>query len=361
MERLKNRTKDEVIQDVTGFLNELFVKFNNQKSVPYTQIQIEALADQYHIEGRLRRILIRHEFVLDKRRYTRKFTENPTVEDIELYIKEAKEQRSVEGKRFLAKMTNEERKRFFKKRYRHRKRTLTKEQKHILHVDAYQKRVAQWTSQEDKDAFYKNQYDAAIQRRLRYKLLEREIAGALPKLTNFCKRLTRDYEDLVQDACFAAWTVKRRYKAGTNISAWLIGIAVNIKAQKQKVAALRPEVLVDEFHEDVLGVEEPPEESIKEQMEKDLAQAQLAQDITAKIKECLESLPESYKVYIKLDAKGNTHSQIATILKREPSYSKTRLYQARQLLLTKIQDKLNVKLSDEQAWDLLHKNLIPVD
>jgi len=361
MTRLKNRTKEEVIQDVTGFLNELFVKFNNQKSVPYTQIQIESLAEQHHIEGRLRRILIKHEFVLDKRRYTRKFTENPTVEDIDFYIKEAKELRSVEGKRYLAKLTDEERKRFFKKRNRRRKRALTKEQKHIISVEAYQKRVSQWTTQEEKDAFYKNQYDAAVQRRLRYKLLEREIADALPKLINFCKRLTHDYEDLVQDACFAAWTVKRRYKTGTNISAWLIGIAVNIKANKQKAAALHPEVLVDEFHEDVLGVEEPSEESIKEQMEKDLAQAHLAQDITAKIKECLESLPESYKVYIKLDAKGNSHSQIATILKREATYSKTRLYQARQLLLAKIQDKLNVKLSEKQAWELMHNNLIPID
>lgn len=361
MKRLKNRTKDEFIQDVTGFLNELFIKFNNQKSVPYTQIQIEALADQYHIEGRLRRILIRHEFVLDKRRYTRKFTENPTVDDIEVYIKEAKEQRSVEGKRFLAKLTDEERKRLFKKRYRHRKRTLTKEQKHAMHVLQHQKRVAKWTTQEEKDAFYKNQYDQAIQRRIRCKLLEREIAGSLPKLTNFCKRLTSDYEDLVQDACLAAWTVKRRYKAGTNISAWLIGIAVNIKAQKQKIATLRPEILVDEFHEDVLGVEEPPEASVKEQLAADLAQAHLAQEITAKIKECFESLPENYKVHIKLNAQGNSHTQIATILKKEASSSKSLLYIARQLLLAKIQDKLNVKLSDEQAWDLLHKNLIPID
>jgi RNA polymerase sigma factor (sigma-70 family) len=361
MKRLKNRTKDEFIQDVTGFLNELFIKFNNQKSVPYTQIQIEALADQYHIEGRLRRILIRHEFVLDKRRYTRKFTENPTVEDIELYIKEAKEQRSVESKRFLAKMSDEDRKKLYKKRYRHRKRTLTKEEKHAICAANYRKYVANWKTEEEKAAFYKNSYDAAVQRKLKWELLEREISDALPKLTSFCKRLTKDYEDLVQDACLAAWTVKRRYKSGTNISAWLIGIAVNIKAQKQKVAALHPEFLVDEFHDDVLGAEDPPEESIKEQLAADLAQAQMVKDITAKIKECFDSLPENHRVHIKLNAQGNNHTQIATILKKKSSSSKSLLYAARQLLLTKIQDKLNVKLSDEQAWDLLHKNLIPVD
>lgn len=361
MNRIKNRNKDQVIQDVVNFLNDLFMCFNHNEWVLFTRMNIEKTAKKYHINGRLHRIVVSREFILNNRKYARRFQSAPTVESICEYIKDAQYKRSLESKKYYDNLDVVYKKRLHKKKYRRRKNSLTPNEKHELAVKAYKKRLETFKDVNLKTQYYKDQYAKAVTRKIKYETLYAEIQAAIPKLQSYCKKITPDYEDLVQDTCLTALTVKNRYSIGTNISAWLIGIAINLRSINEKKSNGKNEILVSDFDEDIVPSDIQEEYTVNDKYMADLNQDGLVNTVRAQIKECFNELPDKLKPYIILDAKGLNHERIAETLKITETYSRIRLYQARNNLIAKIEKKFNVKLSKKQAWDLTHNNLIPID
>jgi RNA polymerase sigma-70 factor (ECF subfamily) len=67
----------------------------------------------------------------------------------------------------------------------------------------------------------------------------RELEAALPRLRNFARSLTRDYEqadDLVQETMLKAWAARASFQAGTSFSAWTMTILKNVYLSQRRRA-----------------------------------------------------------------------------------------------------------------------------
>jgi len=144
-------------------------------------------------------------------------------------------------------------------------------------------------------------------------LLKKEIEQALPKVINYCKTITHDYKDLVQETFLKAWQIKRRYKAGTNISAWLISIAKQLNKRINFNNSHSPEVSVDEFFNEVIQIPEP-EQTPTELVEECHQEQQLTDKVRGAMVKCYQAMPPKLKPYLEYFSDGKTHEEIAEIL-----------------------------------------------
>jgi RNA polymerase sigma factor (sigma-70 family) len=348
MRTIYKRTQDELLSAVIGFLKELYEKFDYKSTVIFSELQIQETAKKYHIQGRIHRIIVRHEFVVSSdRRYTKRFPEFPNTEEILSYIEEAKELRNIEFLRSFNKLTKAEKHKYYANRYLRNKERWSVEDVKRLNKLTYQyklKKFATFTKEEIHE-FYKKEYENQRKRKIKkLRVFNEELKKALPKVRNFCKGLDHNhYEDLIQETLLTAWTIKDKYKRGTNISAWLIGIAINKNLNELKRRTNSKEVLVADYYSESIFREsfdyfEPELLHIIEQREKDKNKREQI------IINCLNSLPENFRRYITLFSEGKTHREISEEMNVTPNYSKTRLYMARNLLAKEIKKRLKIDI-----------------
>ena len=158
------------------------------------------------------------------------------------------------------------------------------------------------------------------------KLYEQYCDGMLVVAHRFLDD-TMEAEDMVQEAFIKAFTKLDQYKAEVTFGAWLKRIVINkcidlIKSKKQRLVELEDVHMkvVDAAHDNSWMVED--EVSVSE------------------VKTAIESLPEKYKIVLKLFlVEGYDHQEISEILGISQMSSRTQLSRGK----VKLQDLLNIE------------------
>jgi len=324
LENSKRRTKEELLKDISNFLEELFQKFNTgepEQRLMTKHLQIQRTASKYQIQGRIHRCIIRNEFNVEHRRYKRNYLTFPNTEILESYIKEAYDIRYIE---------------------------------YIKNKEKY------WHIHDQILALRKKKkYEKQILKAKLHNGFNIEFLDAMPKLTSYCKKLCRNefYKDLVNETYIRAESIFNQYKPNTNMSAWLIEIAININAGNNKKYAREAKRFVfvpdyDELLEKLLN--EPYELELRE-IEGEI---QYPENTIETIQTCIENLSEIHKQHLMLFANGKSHQEIADILGIAPRYSITRLRNIRIQLAKNIELKLpGVKIKTASNKSLSDKKL----
>ncbi len=172
---------------------------------------------------------------------------------------------------------------------------------------------------------------------LRVQDFEAEAMQHLDRMYAAAMRLTRsesDAEDLVQDAMLKAFRFHDRYRAGTNMKAWLLRILTNTFINKYRRKRRERDVfdgaLATPVGEGVMsnhairGLTQPVE----------AAQRRM---LASEIQGALESLPEDYRaIVIMADVEGLAYREIAEALECPIGTVMSRLHRARKVLRTQL-------------------------
>jgi RNA polymerase sigma-70 factor (ECF subfamily) len=170
-----------------------------------------------------------------------------------------------------------------------------------------------------------------------YEQLVREHGGAMLAVARRYLREEDDARDAVQDAMLAAFRSIRFFREDARLSTWLHRITVNACLMKLRSARRRPTARIDDLlpHFDDSGhrIEEAGETF-------DYAAAADAPAVRARVRACIEKLPESYRVVLLLrDMEELDTSETAAQLGISVENVKTRLHRARQALKTLIEQE----------------------
>lgn len=156
-----------------------------------------------------------------------------------------------------------------------------------------------------------------------------EALGHLDALYSTARRLTRnpsEADDLVQDTYVKAFRHRRRFRAGTNLRAWLFAILHNTFLNDIRRRKGSP-VDVDGESAGRAAERQPdsgptPEESL------------VAQATAAEVDAALAALPEIYREAVWLrDAEELSYAEIAGVLQVPPGTVMSRIARGRRLLL----------------------------
>jgi len=338
---MKKRTIDELISNIEGFLNELNSHFYGVgNKVLFKELQIEKNARKYHLEGRLHTEIIRGEFNVSHRWYTRKYDTMPSREVILSYIQAAYELRASQYKINSIKSAEKHNEILARrnKRYQERKETLRlswhenygnikdklnekrRERARIRRIEEHERKI--------KEAIVK--FDIEFER-------------AIPAVRNYLRMVSRDYNDVIQEIYINAKKFYYRYTAETNMSAWLIKIGLNIILNKQRKGVTEKNriTFVEDYNESIQN--EIEECSAREFLERE-NEIQYPEDTIEKIQNAIDELSQVQKLHLELYMEGYSHKQIAEMLKINEKYSKTRLLLTRKILANKIEPILGVKI-----------------
>ena len=159
-----------------------------------------------------------------------------------------------------------------------------------------------------------------------------EALGHLDALYSTARRLTRnpsEAEDLVQDTYVKAFRHRRRFRAGTNLRAWLFAILHNTflnDIRRRKGSPIDVDGDAAERAADRQADSEPtPEESL------------VAQATAAEVEAALDSLPGSYREAVWLrDAQDLSYAEIAEVLQVPIGTVMSRIARGRRLLHQKL-------------------------
>lgn len=155
-----------------------------------------------------------------------------------------------------------------------------------------------------------------------------EALGYLDALYSTARRLTRspsEAEDLVQDTYVKAFRHRRRFRAGTNLRAWLFSILHNTFLNDVRRRKGSP-VEVDGDAAGRAADRRPDAEPTAED-------ALVAQATAAEVAAALDALPESYREAVWLrDAEELSYAEIAEVLQVPPGTVMSRIARGRRLL-----------------------------
>lgn len=298
----QNRLKDEIISDSIQFLNALLRKFKYTDEVPFYLMGVEVLADKYHINSRLRRMIMSEFFNMSKRRYTRKYTSSKW-EDMEYVVEQMQEIRKQEYKRSREKLSESDLTLLNKKRL---KRYHEKQKDRVWHP-----------------------YEITM--------FNRRLKASLKKLTNYCKTITTDYEDLAQNTVLIAIEYKYRYCRSMGMGTWLTTIAKNLNYARLKKERLRPETLFEDAST-IETISFDPS-SLNEKHE-------YGEDDEKHILEVVEELSENDKKLLKMATFDKIpYAKIAEMTGYAPRYINTRMYLIRKQLAEKLTQRSNIKVA----------------
>jgi RNA polymerase sigma-70 factor, ECF subfamily len=156
------------------------------------------------------------------------------------------------------------------------------------------------------------------------------------RLLAVARRFTRndeDAQDVLQSAYLSAFRALNDFEAACQLSTWLHRIVVNTALMKLRSRRRKPEESIDAllpaFQEDGHHVEQfsdwsTPADQLMERNE-----------TRATVRECIERLPENYRVVLKLrDIEELSTQEVAGMLAMTPTAVKVRLHRARQALST---------------------------
>jgi len=147
-------------------------------------------------------------------------------------------------------------------------------------------------------------------------------------LKPFAINLTRDHEaakDLYQETLFKALSNQEKYRAGTNLKAWLYTIMRNIfindyrrKAKHRTIFDPSPNEYLLDHKQSLQGITAESNLRVKE------------------IKQAIQELPDIFKTPFLLYFDGFKYNEIAKVLKEPLGTVKSRIHFARKLLKEQI-------------------------
>jgi RNA polymerase sigma-70 factor (ECF subfamily) len=156
------------------------------------------------------------------------------------------------------------------------------------------------------------------------------------RLLAVARRFTRndeDAQDVLQSAYLSAFRALNDFEGTCQLSTWLHRIVVNSALMKLRSRRRKPEesieALLPVFQEDGHHVEQfsdwtTPADQLMERKE-----------TRATVQECIEQLPENYRLVLKLrDIEELSTQEVAGMLAMTPTAVKVRLHRARQALST---------------------------
>jgi RNA polymerase sigma-70 factor, ECF subfamily len=156
------------------------------------------------------------------------------------------------------------------------------------------------------------------------------------RLLAVARRFTRndeDAQDVLQSAYLSAFRALNDFEGACQLSTWLHRIVVNTALMKLRARRRKPEESIDAllpaFQEDGHHVEQfsewnTPADQLMERKE-----------TRATVRDCIEQLPENYRVVLKLrDIEELSTQEVAGMLMMTPTAVKVRLHRARQALST---------------------------
>lgn len=156
------------------------------------------------------------------------------------------------------------------------------------------------------------------------------------RLLAVARRFTRndeDAQDVLQSAYLSAFRSLNDFEGTCQLSTWLHRIVVNTALMKLRSRRRKPEESIDAllpaFQEDGHHVEQFSEWSTPAD------QLMERNETRAIVRECIERLPENYRVVLKLrDIEELSTQEVAGMLAMTPTAVKVRLHRARQALST---------------------------
>ena len=156
------------------------------------------------------------------------------------------------------------------------------------------------------------------------------------RLLAVARRFTRnddDAQDVLQSAYLSAFRALHDFEGACQLSTWLHRIVVNTALMKLRSRRRKPEESIDAllpaFQEDGHHVEQFSEWSTPAD------QLIERKETRATVRECIEQLPENYRVVLKLrDIEELSTQEVAGMLAMTPTAVKVRLHRARQALST---------------------------
>jgi len=166
-----------------------------------------------------------------------------------------------------------------------------------------------------------------------YERLVRTYAGRLLAVARRFLPSEDDARDALQDAFLSAFRAIDSFQEGARVSTWLHRIVINAALMKLRSRRRRPEDSIDDllptFIED--GHRENAGPAWKETTESALQR----QETRALVRQCIDRLPESYRMVLLLrDIEELDTEETAQLLETSPNAVKIRLHRARQALRT---------------------------
>ncbi len=179
--------------------------------------------------------------------------------------------------------------------------------------------------------------DGALVARLRagdeeaFELVVRTYSGRLLAVTRRILGSDEDARDAVQDAFLSAFRSLERFEGGSLLSTWLHRIAVNAALMKLRTRRRKPEdpiePLLPVYQEN--GHHQETFSSWNEPVDVAMSRA----ENRARVRACIEQLPESYRTILLLrDIEELDTDEAARALGISPNAVKIRLHRARQAL-----------------------------
>jgi RNA polymerase sigma-70 factor (ECF subfamily) len=173
-----------------------------------------------------------------------------------------------------------------------------------------------------------------------YERLARDYGGAMLAVARRFHRDEDDARDAVQDAFIAAFRAMRFFREDARLSSWLHRITVNACLMKLRAARRHPASSLDDLlpRFDDTGHQIEPGSAWTEDIEAVLD----APNVRARIRGCIEKLPESYRaVLICRDLNEMDTAETGKALGLSVENVKTRLHRARRALKTLIEQQCN--------------------
>ena len=170
-----------------------------------------------------------------------------------------------------------------------------------------------------------------------YETLVRTYSGRLLAVTRRLLRNDEDARDALQDAFVSAFRALHTFEEGSLLSTWLHRIAVNAALMKLRSRRRHPEDSIEDllpkYTED--GHREDGYKGNPTRHWKEPEHLLQRQETRALVRECIDRLPETYRIVLLLrDIEELDTEEAAQLIGISPNAVKIRLHRARQALRT---------------------------
>jgi len=326
--------EEEMITKGLEYVTLLREKFKGRERVFFKELELVKLTKQLKLNYNFVRFINKYEMSVRRRKHSLRFPDGiPSYQYLEKIYREYRKYDTEVQLKSQRSLNEEER----RARLDHRNEIRNDDHRNKRRRDT-------WILNRIKEELEQLKFDEVNKEFERAKFnfdFMEELEKEFPKLEKACKAITykndvnsHTFLELFQETVKLAIEYKHRYTIGTNISAWMIRIAMNVNYafyKKLKVKG-KYEVPIYWDRETERQLEIPSWDKLYGE-----------EDNSALIFQCFENLPEHYKQILEMKMKGNSHEEIALKLGfKDQTYSKTKLYNARHVLAKDIKSKTDI-------------------